>query len=233
MGQNAKEFIQIPVDFQDLNELSELVNNYKFAQKLLSALNNYQEVYVSSMYKTFDEVLEYIPKQKQKEYKLMVRNEVVTLSFFKKREKQIGIRPPERDKKVDISDVNDKLECNEFFKKSPCLLVNTKDKIISVCEWKLGKRCNDLDSYWDRFEDLDYSDNKVKFDITKEILHMTVGYEYTDTRTEGGVTINAGRWNAYHSGGKDVEYTACGEDTYAFDTRTNTYLGFIKSTKLK
>ena len=88
MGQNAKEFIQIPVDFQDLNELSELVNNYKFAQKLLSALNNYQEVYVSSMYKTFDEVLEYIPKQKQKEYKLMVRNEVVTLSFFKKRENQ-------------------------------------------------------------------------------------------------------------------------------------------------
>lgn len=64
-------YIKIPKDFNNLNDLTELVNNYEVMCKLQSCLNNYQEQYFNSFLKTYDEVLSYIPEKDYDKYKIV------------------------------------------------------------------------------------------------------------------------------------------------------------------
>lgn len=39
-------FIKIPKDFESINDLKDLVNNYEFTSRLQTALNDYQQTYL-------------------------------------------------------------------------------------------------------------------------------------------------------------------------------------------
>lgn len=66
-------FIKIPKDFESLNDLGDLVQNYELFEKLSRALSTYKQSYVDSFLKTGEEALDYVPASKLKSYKLAVQ----------------------------------------------------------------------------------------------------------------------------------------------------------------
>lgn len=71
-------FIKIPKDFQSLDDLSELANNYDLLERLSTSLKNYEIAYIKSYLMSSNEVATYIPDSKHSEYKLHLGGICVT-----------------------------------------------------------------------------------------------------------------------------------------------------------
>lgn len=107
-------------------------------------------------------------------------------------------------------------------KDAKIFMVDSINKNVEITPWNLPY--NEKISY--NFERVSYS-GKIDFDVDKDNLIVKLHYIIHDQQARGGVWIN-GR-SGYLSGEKYVAYTRNGCDHYAFCTRTNKFLGYVKS----
>jgi len=215
-----KGFIKIPVDFQSIHELKELINNYELVSKLSNALNNYQQAYVDSFFKTPEEVIKYIPESQINNYKIFNREtHIEYLGFF------IGDYHWGENKLTTL-DMFTKLCANKDYSTKKAFLVNTIKKIIDVCDFKMDKS----DSYKDAI--IYNKSQKYLVDVKKRKLILKAEYTFTQKSAVGGAWIN-GRARGYLTGHSIIEYPANGFDEYEFCTKTNKYLGFSRTVQDK
>jgi hypothetical protein len=108
-------------------------------------------------------------------------------------------------------------------KDAKIFMVDSINKKVEICPWNLPY--NEKISY--NFARINYT-GKNDFDVDKDKnLIVKLHYIIHDQQARGGVWIN-GR-SGYLSGEKYVAYTRNGCDHYAFCTRTNKFLGYVKS----
>lgn len=225
-----EKFIKIPADFKSLHDLGELVTNYKFANKLISLLNGYQEHYVDSYLMSMEDILKTIPTDRQELYTIKLNEGGFSreISIYNK-ESRVRIKLDKMLEAIDSGD--DKI-----------YLINHQDKIIDICFWGSPdeeKYMEDKYYYWDFGQKLKnpiwhkgtyppYSDYKYKkkdkftFKIDdNDILILKVKYSYTADQSVGGY-----RFGGRISGATSVPYTINGHHIYHFCTKTNKYLGY-------
>ena len=214
MSKESK-FIKIPKDFQSLNDLTELVQNYDFVSRLSNALNGYHRAYIESYLMTMEEVLDYIPKSQYDKYELHYRGSEIW---------QYGV---------------DESFCEKLLRNNnPGLkmyMVNTKKKSVDIQGWvdgykKILTRIEqiefDIDSRRKRETPFTYKGNhKFIVDIKTRRLEVQIPYIFTDHQAVGGCQISTGH-GFYLSGHSMEPYLSNGYDIFYFCTRTNKYLGY-------
>ena len=209
------DFIKIPKDFKSIHELKELVSNYGLVRRLIAALDDYQCMYVNSFLMNLDEVLTYIPEVQHEEYKVKLRNDVLT-KFDSKSFEKLSFQKALLSVDVD--------------KTKKIFLVNTVDKIVDTCFWaEFGLPIIDKDKFRPDVKYTGFLTYKVCENSEK--MYAFAEFSFTNHRTVGGVTINAGTPYSYLSGGKTERFLDFDTDTYTFCTKTNKYLGFEKGGK--
>ena len=210
MSKESK-FIKIPKDFQSLNDLTELVQNYDFVSRLSNALNGYQRAYIESYLMTMEEVLDYIPKSQYDKYELHYRGSEIY---------QYGLEESFVEKLLRNNNTGLKM-----------YMVNTKKKSVDIQGWVKGYQ--KVLTRFEQFElDIDGSntpftykgDHKFIVDIKTSKLKVQIPYIFTDYQAVGGCWIN-GR-AGYLSGHSMEPYLSNGYDIFNFCTRTNKYLGY-------
>jgi len=193
-------FIRIPVDFQSLNDLKDLVNDYELVVRLSEALKNYQRNYIDSHFMTMEEVLEYIPEQTHADYVVKIKDEKFD-KHWRGNAKTLSLK--------------DLLKIAES--KERIFLVNTIDKIVDVAYWaESGNKKGYPRS-------VKYT-NKIDFTLNEDkMLCVMPHYELAASQPIGGCKI----WPAgYLSGETWNDYTIHGYDIYHFCTKTNQYFGY-------
>jgi len=224
MPVKEKPFIKIPLDFRDLHDLKELVDNYEFVAKLAKALNNYQEHYIDSLFMTLNDLLEYIPEDQHKQYKVYTRKEIHRQEDYNfKLNKNVPISLAKtlieatKDENYDWSD-KPKRKKRTKTHEEPIFLVDNINKRIQICFWNHPSK-----------EDCDITYKKREFIVKakEKILIAKIHYETIGYQTVGGCLINRGCWNEYHTGGTTHEYIKNGYELHHFCTRTNQYLGYF------
>lgn len=201
-----ENYIKIPKDFESLNDLSDLLNNFELTSKLQNSLNDYQNHYIKSKLMSIDEVLNYIPLKKQKDFTVNYRKSIIHTYLDEENYEIVTLKNLES-----LRTINQKA----FF-------VDTINKKVDLCGW-----FEIINSFSERYtSSVKYTlRNKFIVDSTKRILIVKTPYTFNDRYPVGGVMINKGLAGQNLRGHKMMDYEREGEDEYYFCLKTNKYLG--------
>ena len=245
-------FIKIPVDFQSLHDLKELVSNYDLVTRLTTALNGYNRSYIDSYLMTLDEVLKFIPEEQQKQYKISCRGnsydfntvyayrsyvyeetkETVPASKYAylipksyKGKNGVYVKLPLDVALNKLFDREEELG-TKINKKTIANQIQKNERVFMVdVDNKIVELCP-----WavnkNEFTQVIHT-GKLLFDLDKnKNLTLKCEYTYTDSQHIGGVRISTYGGNGYLRGGHTEYYQRTGWDLYKFCTRTNKFLGY-------
>jgi hypothetical protein len=219
-------FLKIPTDFKSLHDLKDLVNNYDLVSRLSNLLNNYQKAHIDSYLMTLDEVLEYIPIRHHDEYKVTIAEYVIDSVYIShgnvKKDLTSKLTYALSEKRYYNGSKSEyEIIPVKEHKKERIFMVNTIKKEISVIYWY-----TDAPFYkkpHNRF-------GKIEYEIDAErILSVKVNFSFTAYQQVGGSSISCLTGYSYFRGGQSVPYTREGYELYQFDTKTNQYLGYVKT----
>ena len=149
---NEEKFIQIPKDFNELNDLKELVSNYEFATRLFNVLKDYQMNYINSFVMSSKEILKYIPNDHHEKYVVRRGDEAWEISDYSKSLDILLTRASRSTKKVFMPDtINQEIIHCHWLDKKNCVYqqkgidFDIKDGILIVkvnfteqCEQAIG-----------------------------------------------------------------------------------------------
>ena len=216
------EKIKIPSDFMSLHELKELVKHHESLALGNKSLREYQGEYVKSFLMTRDEVMDYIPASKLEKYKVKFKGKEIG-RYWKRTDGAFpsGYEyPPVYETMLKYS-----------LKRGKVFIVNSKDKIIEIAGWTYDKpkKLRVGNKYFD-FPAVDYISALIfEVDSKNNKLILKVPFSFTGYQEVGGVSIWTGGGGSYRSGGTNVPYQRLGEYIYEFCTKTNKFLGYIRT----
>jgi hypothetical protein len=219
-------FIKIPTDFKSLHDLKDLVNNYDLISRLSNALNDYQRAHIDSYLMTIDEVLEYIPLKHHDDFMVLIAEDVIDSVYIsyenikKDLTSKLTYALSEKRSYNGSKSEYEIIPVKEY-EQERIFMVNTIKKEISVVYWY-----TDVPFY----KKPKHKFGKVEYEIDEErILSVKVHFNFTAYQQVGGASISCLTGYSYFRGGQSVPYTREAYELYQFDTKTNQYLGYVKT----
>lgn len=237
-------YIKIPKDFKNLHDLGDLVNNYELMSKLQNALNNYQDTYFKSFIKSYDEVLDYIPKSNYNKYKIRFKNKYLFnyksywgnkiendgkieqnwADISVKLNKKYNYWANRYNEHISYFKINDSNSLNINDIKNGLFIVNDIKKEIILLD--IINNPNIETKLLPANDSLIYKNNNYTVDVENNKLNVQLDFEHKTSYPMGGVWIN-GRKNGYLSGDYTyIPYTRYGYYKYIFDTNKNEFIDY-------
>lgn len=224
-----ESFLKIPTDFKSLHDLKDLVSNYDLVSRLSNLLNNYQKAHIDSYLMTMDQVLEYIPEEDYNNYKVTIGDNTIDFLYVSQTETRKDLASLLLFALCQTWDYNYKLykyevTISDEAKEEPIFIVNTLKKEINVfysySKLSFHKKNNNYYNY----------NGKVEYEIDEEkILSVKIHFNFISYQQIGGAQIWTGTGRSYFRGGQSLPYKREGHELYQFDTKTNQYLGYVKT----